>query len=146
MSEARIWYSRFPDEKLLPGDCQNTIILTGEFYREILNHPIPTGLEAANALSGCPAALYLFMWLSYRCFIARGRERVPLFGDFGLISQLDSAEYARPRKFRGKVEGWLELVRMMWLECPASIAPDGTGLLVDRANAVLPMGGPDACN
>jgi Replication initiator protein A len=25
MSEARIWYSRDPDQRLLPGDCQNTI-------------------------------------------------------------------------------------------------------------------------
>src|SRR5580658_5949956 len=114
MSEARIWYSRDPDQKLLPGDCQNVIVLSDEFYREILNHPIPTDLEAAKALSSSPAALDLFMWLSYRCFTARGRERVPLFGDFGLISQLGSADYARPRNFRGKLEGWLDLVRTMW--------------------------------
>src|SRR5437763_2298898 len=87
MSEARIWYSRDPDQKLLPGDCQNVIVLSDEFYREILDHPIPTDLEAAKALSSSPAALDLFMWLSYRCFTARGKERVPLFGDFGLVSQ-----------------------------------------------------------
>ena len=143
MSEARIWYSRDPDQKLLPGDCQNVIVLSDEFYREILDHPIPTDLEAAKALSSSPAALDLFMWLSYRCFTARGRERVPLFGDFGLISQLGSADYARPRKFREKLEGWLDLVRTMWPQCPASIDQDGNGLFVDRANAVLP-GGTDA--
>lgn len=38
MSEARIWYSRDPDHRLLPGDCQNMIVLSDEFYREILNH------------------------------------------------------------------------------------------------------------
>jgi hypothetical protein len=144
MSEARIWYSRDPHQKLLPGDCQNVIVLSDEFYREILNHPIPTDLEAARALSSSPAALDLFMWLSYRCFTARGRERVPLFGDFGLISQLGSADYARPRKFREKLEGWLDLVRTMWPECPALVDKDGTGLFVDWANAVLPAGGTDA--
>jgi hypothetical protein len=76
---------------------------------------------------------------SYRCFSARGRERVPLFGDFGLISQLGSADYARHRKFREKLEGWLDLVRTMWPQ-------DGAGLLVDRANAILPDGGNDARN
>jgi hypothetical protein len=146
MSEARIWYSKDPDQKLLPGDCQNVIVLSDEFYREIQDHPIPTDLEAAKALSSSPAALDLFMWLSYRCFTARARERVPLFGDFGLISQLGSADYARPRKFREKLEGWLELVRTMWPECPASIDKEGSGLFVDRANAVLPAGGPDAHN
>ena len=59
------------------------------------------------------------------------------FGDFGLISQLGSVEYARPRKFREKLEGWLGLVRAMWPECPASIDKEGTGLIVGRACAVL---------
>ena len=77
------------------------------------------------------------MWLSYRCFTARGKERVPLFGAFGLVSQLGSTEYARPRKFREKLEGWLNLIRAMWPECPARIDGDGTGLFVDRATAVL---------
>lgn len=139
MSEARIWYSRDPDQRFLPGDCQNMIVLSDEFYREILSHPIPTDLEAAKALSSSPAALDLFMWLSYRCFTARGKERVPLFGDFGLVSQLGSTDYARPRKFREKLEDWLDLVRTMWPECPASIDANGTGLFIDRAQAVLPL-------
>jgi hypothetical protein len=139
MSEARIWYSRDPDQRLLPGDCQNVIVLSDEFYREVLSHPIPADLEAAKALSSSPAALDLFMWLCYRCFTARGKERVPLFGDFGLVNQLGSIDYARPRKFREKLEGWLDLVRTMWPECPASIDRDGAGLWIDRAHAVLPL-------
>lgn len=46
MSEARIWYSRDPDQKLPPGPRQNVIVLSHEFYREILNHPIPADLKA----------------------------------------------------------------------------------------------------
>ena len=140
MAEARIWFSRDPDQRLLPGDCQNVIVLSDEFYREVSSHPIPTDLEAAKALSSSPAALDLFMWLSYRCFTARGPERVPLFGEFGLVSQLGSAQYSRPRKFREKLEGWLTLVRAMWPECPAFVGSDGAALLVDRANAVLRLG------
>jgi hypothetical protein len=138
MTEARIWYSRNPEEKLLGGECQNMILLSDEFYREVLDHPIPTDLEAAKALSSCPAALDLFMWLSYRCFTARGKERVPLFGAFGFVSQLGNAEYARPRKFREKLQGWLDIIRAMWPACPAFIDRDGTRLVLDRAYAVLP--------
>jgi len=140
MSEARIWYSREPDQPTLPGCFRNEIVLSHEFFSEIMSHPIPTDMEAAKALSCSPAALDLFMWLSYRCFVAKGRERVPLFGDFGLVSQLGSAEYARPRKFRERLEGWLDLVRTMWPECPAVMDTAGTGLWVDRANAVLISG------
>ena len=78
------------------GVCTDQIVLSDEFFREVTAHSIPTDLDAAKALSSSPAALDLFMWLSYRCFTARGKERVPLFGDFGLVSQLGSSDYARP--------------------------------------------------
>ena len=64
------------------------------------------------------------------------RLRVPLFGEFGLVSQLGSSDYSRPRKFREKLEGWLKLVRAMWPECPAHIDEDGIALVVDRSVAV----------
>jgi hypothetical protein len=141
MNEARIWYSRDANQATLPGEFQNEIVLSYEFFQEIMSHPIPTDMEAAKALSSSPAALDLFMWLSYRCFVAKGRERIPLFGDFGLVSQLGSSDYARPRKFRERLEGWLDQVRAMWPECPAAIDTTGTGLWVDRASAVLASGG-----
>jgi hypothetical protein len=138
MSEARIWYSRDAKQETLPGDCQNTIVLSDEFYQEVMSHPIPTDLEAAKALSCAPAALDLFTWLAYRCFGAKGEEQVPLFGDFGLQKQLGSTEYARPRKFREKLQRWLDLVRALWPECPACISDDGAALIVAPAVAVLP--------
>ena len=49
----------------------------------------------------------------------------------------EAIEYARPRKFRETLEGWLNLIRAMWPECPARIDDKGTGLFVDRARAVL---------
>jgi hypothetical protein len=88
MTEAQIWYSKDFAQKTLPGDCRNTIVLSDEFYREITSHPIPTDLEDTKALSSCPAALDLYMRLSCRSFTAKGKERVPLFGEFGLASQL----------------------------------------------------------
>lgn len=104
-----------------------------------MSHPIPTDLEAAKALSSCPAALDLFTGLSYRCFTARGRERVPLWG-------LRTGRPTGDRSIRptpqvsGQLEGWLDLVRTMRPDCPAEIDHDGTGLYVDRAHAMLSSG------
>jgi len=140
MTEARIWFSRDCDQRVLPGDCQNMIVLSDEFYRETMSHPIPTDLEAAKALSSSPAALDLFTWLSYRCFVAKSEERVPLFGDFGLVSQLGSVAYSRRRKFREKLEQWLDLIRTMWPGCPARISSDGAALIVARATAIAERG------
>jgi hypothetical protein len=136
MREARIWYSRELEQEVLPGGFENEVTLSDEFYRESMDHPIPTDLEAAKALSCSPAALDLFMWLSYRCFTATGRERMSIFGEFGLASQLGSVEYARPRKFRERLDCWLDLVRALWPACPATISTDGNYIWVAPALAL----------
>jgi hypothetical protein len=136
MREARIWYSRDPNQALLPGGFENEIVLSDEFFKEVTMHSIPTDLEAAKALSCAPAALDLFMWLSYRCFTARSQERIPIFGDFGLAAQLGSSDYVRPRKFRERLERWLDLVRSLWPDCPVQIAGDGEAILIRPAIAL----------
>lgn len=144
MTEARIWYSRDAFQETLTGGFENTIVLSDEFYQEIMSHGIPTDLEAVKSLSSAPAALDLFMWLSYRCFVAKREERVRLFERCGLVGQLGSISYARPRKFREKLKRWLKLVRVMWAECPARVSEDGTALLVAPAIAVFPKEATDA--
>lgn len=136
-NEAQIWYSRDPEQCPLSDQFENVIVLSDEFYREITSHPIPADLEAVKVLAGAPAVLDLFMWLSYRCFLAKEKERIPLFGACGLASQIGSIEYARPRRFREKLDDWLDSIRVLWPECPAHISTDGTSLEVNRAAAVL---------
>jgi hypothetical protein len=136
MREARIWYSRDPNQTTLSDGFENEIVLSDEFFREVMAHSIPTDLEAAKALSSAPAALDLFMWLSYRCYTAKAPERIPIFGDFGLAGQLGSGDYSRPRKLRERLERWLDLVRALWPDCPARITSDGDHMLVEPAVAL----------
>jgi hypothetical protein len=135
--EAQISYSRDPQQYPISDQFENVIVLSDEFYREIMAHPIPADLEAVKVLAGAPAVLDLFMWLSYRCFLAKDKERIPPFGVYGLASQIGSVAYARPRRFREKLDSWLDSIRVLWLECPAKISEDGTSLVVDRGCAVL---------
>jgi hypothetical protein len=71
---------------------------------------------------------------------AKQQERIPIFGDFGLAAQLGSADYARPRKFRERLERWLELVRTLWPSCPARMANDGESMIVQPAMALTAKG------
>jgi hypothetical protein len=120
MREAQIWYSReHPDQRTLSSEFENVIVLSDEFYQELIAHPVPNDLEAIKVLAASPAVLDLFMWLSYRCFTAKGTESIPLFGDFGLASQIGTTDYSRPRRFRAMVEQWLGAIRALWPECPA---------------------------
>jgi hypothetical protein len=96
-------------------------------------------------LAPSPAVLDLFMWLSYRCFSAKGEESIPIFGNFGLAAQLGNVEYARTRRFREKLEQWLKTIRTMWPECPARINDAGSHLAVRPAIAVHGRGNSNAC-
>ena len=80
------------------------------------------------------------MWLSYRCFAAQSEESVPIFGGLGLAAQLGNIEYARPRKFREKLEGWLDVIKEMWPECLARISRAGDYLLISPAAALTGRG------
>jgi hypothetical protein len=100
-----------------------------EFYEEVIAHPIPTDFEVVRILSSAPAILDLFVWLSYRCFTAHGKESIPIFGDFGLVQQIGTTEYTRPRRFRQKLDQWLQTIRLLWPECPAKISSDGLYLV-----------------
>lgn len=135
LREAEIWYSRSSEG---PAG-ENVITLTDEFYAEISGHPIPADLEAIKVLAAAPALLDLFMWLSYRCFVAKGPEVIPLFGPFGLTQQLGCVEYSRPSRFRAMLEQWLCTIRSLWPECPAFISADGRTLRLDRQVAILPI-------
>lgn len=97
--EAQIWYSRVPEQHPISEQFENVIVLSDACYREITAHPIPVDLEAIKVLAGAPAVLDLFIWLSYRCFWAKGWEAIPLLGDFGLARQIGSIEHTRPRRF-----------------------------------------------
>src|SRR5204863_5701342 len=95
--EAQIWYNRVADESVPSANVENVIVLSDELFQEIMAHPIPTDLEAVKPLAAAPAILDLFVWLSYRCFTAKGKESIPIFGDFGLVRQIGTVEYARAR-------------------------------------------------
>jgi Plasmid encoded RepA protein len=140
LREARIWYNRHAAQNALSEDFENIIVLSDDFYHEITTHPIPTDLEAVKVLAGAPAVLDLFMWLSYRCHIARGEERIPIFGPYGLAQQLGSIEYSRPRRFRVKLEQWLDSIRVLWPGCPAGLSADGGSLKIKPAAAVTVRG------
>ena len=135
-SEARIWYNRGNEDRLPSDPHENVIVLSNEFFEEVTAHPIPTDLEAVKLLSSAPAVLDLFAWLSYRCFTSRGPERIPLFGPFGLVQQLGAVEYARPRKFREKLQHWLKTIRLVWPECPAEISANGENLKIHPAKSI----------
>jgi len=132
LEQAAIWYTG----SLSSDAVQNSITLSDEFFEEVTAHPLPVDLCAVQVFASAPGLLDLFLWLSYRCFVAKGPEAIPIFGPCGLANQLGSSEYSRPSRFRAMIEQWLVLIRVLWPECPAWVSSDGMALRIDQRCAV----------
>jgi Plasmid encoded RepA protein len=132
----KVWYAR---EEAALGESfphRNVVVLSQPFWEEIQAHPVPVDLTVVRALTNNPGCLDLYMWLVWRCFSAKRTESVPLFGGFGLASQLGVLDYTRDRNFRKRLREWLRLVRLYWPDCPASLSTNGRELLVGQGRAI----------
>lgn len=49
LREAQIWYNRDPAQEVLSAEFENVIVLSDEFYNEVIAHPIPADIEAVKA-------------------------------------------------------------------------------------------------
>jgi hypothetical protein len=98
----RLWFRPEPGgaSTHLPG---NLVTLSEAFWDEIRTHPVPVEAEVVRSLANNPGCLDLYTWLTWRCFQCRSEELIPLFGAFGLASQLGVQEYERERKFRERL-------------------------------------------
>jgi hypothetical protein len=75
LREAQIWYNRDPEQPCPSEEYANVIVLSDEFYREVTEHPIPTDRQAVKLHGAAPAVLDIFMWIAYRCHVAKGEEQ-----------------------------------------------------------------------
>ncbi|MCC6263872.1 MAG: replication initiator protein A [Bryobacterales bacterium] len=108
--ETHIWFDRDSSRSSPAEWRENVIVLSDEFFREIIQHPIPTDLEAIRLLAASPGALDLYLWVTYRSFTAKPRQSIPLFGPQGLQGQLGCTEYSRPRRFRAMLMQWMTAI------------------------------------
>jgi hypothetical protein len=53
----------------------STVVLSDDFYLEIINHPVPLDMEILSALKQSPLALDIYSWLTYRTSYQKGRSK-----------------------------------------------------------------------
>src|SRR6185436_7438292 len=59
LREAKIWYNRDRSQPVPGEEFENTIVLSDEFYAEVLAHPIPVDIEVVKIFGSAPGALDL---------------------------------------------------------------------------------------
>jgi Plasmid encoded RepA protein len=59
------WDPKRPDQGAL---WRSTITLSTEFYKQVIDRPVPVSVDALRALKRSPLALDLYAWLTYRAY------------------------------------------------------------------------------
>lgn len=105
------WDYDVPDQQALWG---SSVRLSSAFVQSVLTAKIPTDMRALKLLSekGGPLAMDIYLWLSYRLFVARRATLVPweaLQAQFG-------SQTERPRRFKQSFTSKLILISLVYPE------------------------------
>jgi hypothetical protein len=75
ISSADLWWSpKHPDQATI---FESTLTLNEDFFREIINNPVPIDLRALKALKRSPLALDIYCWMTYRASYLKKSTTIP---------------------------------------------------------------------
>jgi hypothetical protein len=128
-SRYELWFSK--DTTKAPDDILgSTITLSEDFYRSVLEAPVPLRPEALRALSGSPMRLDLYAWLVYRLKYLERPTTVSwaqLAGQFG-------ADYKVRRQFKAAFEKNLREVLVLYPQAKTLVLGSGLRLMPSPAH------------
>lgn len=121
-SQAMLWWH--PKNPQQVGLWQSSVTLSDQFYKEIIEHPIPIDLRALKALKQSPLCLDIYIWLTYRVSYLKKDILIPweaLAAQFG-------SDYGRIRDFKDAFAKALNRVYVVYGDARFSV--EERGLLV----------------
>ncbi len=126
-SKYNLWWSdRQPGQRSL---FPSTLTLSEDFFREIIEHPVPLDIRALRALKRSPMALDIYAWLNWRLYRVRKPVCIPWEGlqaQFGAGYPMDTAQGRRNFK-----KQFLSAMRKVQCILPdARVQEDKAGLIL----------------
>ncbi|HTF71410.1 MAG TPA: replication protein RepA [Edaphobacter sp.] len=89
---------------------KSTVTLSEEFFKEIIEHPIPINMKILKALKRSPLGLDLYMLFTYRVSYLKQPAYIPLSG----LHQQFGAEYKDIKNFKRKVHREMLKIKLAW--------------------------------
>jgi hypothetical protein len=117
---------------LYPNSCSSVVVLSAEFYDELVAHAVPIDLRALKALKGSPLALDIYSWLTYRMSYLRRPCLIP----WEALQTQFGADYGRLRDFKRKFLS--HLADVLHVYPAARLSDQATGLLLRPSPTHLP--------
>ena len=126
------WDTQAPDQTAL---WRSTVTLTDQFYREIIEHPIPVDMRAIKALKRSPMALDIYCWLTYRASYAKKATLIP----WGALALQFGSDYSRTRDFKAAFLAEMKKVSLVY--AGARVEPTEAGLVLKPTAPHIPKWG-----
>ena len=107
------WNERQPDERTL---WQSKIVLSENFFNEIISHPVPLDMNILAALTRSALGLDLYVWLNYRVFGLTRPYRLTwpqIYRQFG-INPATATNKRIVDDFRTKCVRELKKIKIAW--------------------------------
>jgi hypothetical protein len=126
----QLWWSpRDPEQQPL---WNSVVVLSSEFYDELVAHAIPIDVRALKALKGSPLALDIYSWLTYRMSYLRKPCLIP----WKALQTQFGADYGRLRDFKRRFLN--HLADVLHVYPAARLSDQSTGLFLRPSPTHLP--------
>jgi len=130
VSQANLWWNpKSPEQTTL---FASTLTLGEEFFKEIINYPIPIDMDALKALKRSPMALDIYCWLTYLMSYLKRKTSIP----WEALEIQFGADYERIRDFKKNFLNQLRKVNLVYPE--ASLDIDSNGLTLQPSKPHIP--------
>jgi hypothetical protein len=114
------WDTINPEQQQLFGSM---VVLSSEFYEELIKHPVPIDTEILKALKKSPLAIDLYTWLTYRMSYLKSNTLI----SWELLQQQFGSDYSDTRMFKFKLIKHLEGILSLY---PVKVVATEKGLML----------------
>lgn len=122
VSQANLWWD--PKNPQQTSLFQSTLTLGEDFFKEIINYPIPIDMDALKALKKSPMSLDIYCWLTYRMSYLAKKTTIP----WKALQIQFGADYERTRDFKRYFLNQLRSVCIVYPEAKIEINDNGLTL------------------
>ena len=137
-SSFELWHATRDDPRAEPL-FPSTVKLSGDFFDEVIGHPVPVDLGALRALRGSPLRLDIYCWLTYRMSYLRRSSTISwetLRAQFG--SDLADTKQGRNQFKRDFTK---HLVEVLVVYREAKVDVTDAGVVLHRSPTHVPFRG-----
>ncbi len=131
----RLWWDpKSPEQAAL---WLSTVSLSHDFYREIIDRPVPIDMRAFQVLKKSPLALDIYCWLTYRLSYMKTKTEIPWPA---LRAQFGAGYPETPQGQWDFKHNFLKQLRSVLVVYPeAKISEGDTGLLLKPSKPHIPL-------